>query len=118
MNFDDLVIAKVPPLCRATKTVGTHELYLYEGAVMIAYAMHLLRDRGACEAYIHPDGQHNGQFSFFGWLTQHGFTKETCVGRTPYGGTYRNLDGKTITVSPKSGQGDVVVKLGTKDLVA
>ena len=36
------------------------------GAVMVAYAMHLLRTEGAQGVRIHPDGEHGKQFDFAG----------------------------------------------------
>ncbi|TIN95545.1 MAG: hypothetical protein E5Y06_12405 [Mesorhizobium sp.] len=44
MDFDHLLVAQVlPPEKRAGKAEGGIEHRLYEGAVMVAYAMHLLR---------------------------------------------------------------------------
>ena len=45
MDFEDLVMALAPPPNRVGKCRWLdHEHHLYEGAVMVAYAMHLLRD--------------------------------------------------------------------------
>ena len=55
-----------PPPNRAGKSDGPHEHHLYEGAVMLAYAMHLLRTEDAREVCIHPDGEHGKQFDFAG----------------------------------------------------
>jgi hypothetical protein len=33
-------------------------------------------------------------------------------GPTSYGGVYRNADGQTITINPRSGQGDIVAEAG------
>ncbi len=112
MDFEDLVTALAPPPNRAGKSDGPHEHHLYEGAVMLAYAMHLLRTAGAAHARIHPDGEHGKQFDFAGWLMRREFTKVSSLGSTAYGGEYRNAAGQTITVYPKSGLGDVVAEAG------
>ena len=101
-----------PPPNRDGKSDGAHEHHLYEGAVMVAYAMHLLRTQGARDVRVHPDGEHGKQFDFAGWLGRRAFTKVSGVGSTAYGGVYRNPAGQTITVNPKSGLGDVVANIG------
>lgn len=111
MDFEDLVTALEPPANRVGKSEGPHEHHLYEGAVMLAYAMHLLRTQGARDVRIHPDGEHGKQFDFAGWLLRQEFTKVSSLGTTSYGGVYRNAAGQTITVNPKSGLGDVVAEL-------
>jgi hypothetical protein len=111
LDFEDLVIALEPPRNRVGKSNGTHEHHLYEGAVMIAFAMHLLRMEDVRDVRIHPDGEHGKQFDFAGWLTRRGFAKTSSLGSTTYGGVYRNAVGQTITVNPKSGLGDVVASV-------
>jgi hypothetical protein len=110
LDFEDLVTALPPPENRVGKMDGTHELHLYEGAVMVAYAMHLLRTEGAQYVRIHPDGEHGKQFDFAGWLLRRGFVKTSSLGSTAYGGVYRDSLGRTITVNPKSGLGDVMAE--------
>jgi len=110
LDFEDLVTALEPPRNRVGKSDGTHEHHLYEGAVMVAYAMHLLRTEGARDVRIHPDGEHGKQFDFAGWLVRRGFAKASSLGSTAYGGVYRNAAGQTITVNPRSGLGDVVAE--------
>lgn len=112
MDFEDLVTALEPPPNRAGKSDGAHEHHLYEGAVMVAYAMHLLRTQGAQDVRVHPDGEHGKQFDFTGWLGRRAFAKVSSLGSTAYGGVYRNPAGQTITVNPKSGLGDVVADVG------
>lgn len=112
MDFEDLVTALAPPPNRVGKSDGPHEHHLYEGAVMLAYAMHLLRTQGARDVRIHPDGEHGKQFDFTAWLGRRDFTKISSLGSTTYGGVYRNPAGQTITVHPKSGLGDVVAEVG------
>ena len=112
MDFEDLVTAVAPPPNRVGKSDGPDEHHLYEGAVMLAYAMHLLRTQGARDVRIHPDGEHGKQFDFAGWLSRHDFTKISGLGSTTYGGVYRNPAGQAVTVHPKSGLGDVVAEVG------
>ncbi|MCO5961051.1 hypothetical protein [Sinorhizobium meliloti] len=112
LDFEDLVTALKPPPNRVGKSHGNHEHHLYEGAVMIAYAMHLLRTANAQHVRIHPDGEHGKQFDIAGWLLRREFIRVSSLGSTDYGGVYRNPAGQTITVHPKSGLGDVVANVG------
>jgi hypothetical protein len=111
LAFDDLVTILPPPPNRLGKADDEHEHHLYEGAVMVAYAMHLLRAEGAFAVRIHPDGEHGKRFNFAGWLSLRGFWKSSSIGTTAYGGIYRNAEGHAITINPKSGQGDVVAEI-------
>ena len=112
LDFEDLVTALAPPPNRVGKSVGDREHHLYEGAVMIAYAMHLLRIEGADHVRVHPDGEHGKRFDFSGWLGRRQFRKTSSIGTTVYGGVYENAGGQTITINPRSGLGDVVAKIG------
>ncbi|RWO62349.1 MAG: hypothetical protein EOS17_31595 [Mesorhizobium sp.] len=56
MDFEDLVTALSPPPNRIGKSNGEHEHHLYEGAVMVAYAMHLLRTQDTQHVRVHPVG--------------------------------------------------------------
>lgn len=112
MDFEDLVTALAPPPNRVGKSDGVYEHHLFEGAVMVAYAMHLLRAQGARNVRIYPHGEHGKQFDFAGWLARQAFTKVSNLGSTAYGGVYRNPAAQTITVNPKSGFGDVVAEVG------
>lgn len=114
MDFDDLVTALSPPPNRLRKLDGEHEHHLYEGAVMVAYAMHLLRTQPTKEVRIHPDGEHGKQFDFSGWLGRRGFSMVSSTGKTTYGGVYADGEGRSIIVNPKSGLGDVVSKIGNQ----
>lgn len=118
MDFEDLVTALRPPATRVGKSDGEHEHHLYEGAVMVAYAMHLLRTQGARHVRIHPDGEHGKQFDFTSWLLRRDFVKTSSLGSTAYGGDYRHTAGQTITVNPKSGLGDVVTEVGDHVILA
>jgi hypothetical protein len=110
MDFEDLVIALKPPPNRKDKADGAHEHHLYEGAVMVAYAMHLLRT-GADRVEIHPDGEHGKQFDFAGWFTKRGFSRGKSSGKTMYGGDYHDGAGRTVVIEPKSGKSDVVAQI-------
>jgi len=110
LDFDDLVTALEPPPNRAGRVIGTQEHHLYEGAVTVSYAMHLIRTAGASSVRVHPDGEHGKQFDFSAWLERRGFQKVSALGTTSYGGEYRNGGGHAITVHPKSGLGDVVAE--------
>jgi hypothetical protein len=112
LDFEDLVTALAPPSNRVGKSDGPVEHHLYEGAVMLAYAMHLLRTQDARDVRIHPDGEHGKQFDFMGWLGRRAFTKISDLGSTAYGGVYRSPMGQTITLNPKPGLGDVVADVG------
>ena len=118
MDFDDLVVPKAPPQSRASKANAEHEHHLYEGAVMLAFAMHLLRTEPTSEVCIHPDGEHGKQFDFTGWLERRGFSLQERMGKTSYGGRYRDKEGRVIVINPKSGQGDVKAKVGGEMLSA
>jgi hypothetical protein len=118
MDFDDLITALGPPPNRVGKHTDEHEHHLYEGAVMVAYAMHLLRSPHINEVRIHPDGEHGKQFDFASWLNRRGFAKTSKIGGTAYGGIYADQLGRSIVVNPKSGQGDVVAAIGDQVIFA
>jgi hypothetical protein len=109
--FDDLITHRAPPPNRVGLCDGAEEQHLSEGAVMVAFAMHLLRTiPGLSEVSIHPDGEHGKRFDFQGWLAKRGFTMKAALGKTSYGGTYASPEGKTVVVNPSSGRGDVVAE--------
>lgn len=110
MNFDDLIRLAAPPPNRVRKCEGDHERHFDEGAVMVAYAMHLLRTENVDEVRIHPDGEHGKRFDFAGWLQRQGFHMVLASGKTPYGGVYEHANGRKIIVNPKSGLKDVVAE--------
>jgi hypothetical protein len=118
MDCEDLITAKSPPRNRVLKCEGDYEHHLYEGAVMVAYAMHLFRTHKVEEVRIHPDGEHGKQFEFVAWLAKHGFIKISSTGKTAYGGVYRDSQDRRIVVRPQSGLGDVVTDLGQDILSA
>jgi hypothetical protein len=118
MDFDDLIIALPPPPKRLGKAHHEHEHHFYEGAVMLAYAMHLLRTQPTQEVRIHPDGEHGKQFDFLGWLARQGFSMVLSKGTTIYGGTYADNMGRRIVIYPKSGLGDVVAETGDQTILA
>lgn len=112
LDFENLITALVPPPNRVGKSFDDLEHHLYEGAVMMAYAMHLLRTESADHVQVHPDGEHGKQFDFSGWLECRQFRKISSIGTTAYGGVYENAGGQTIIVNPQSGLGDVVAEIG------
>lgn len=118
MDFDDLIEMVAAPEKRAAKVPGGIEHKMHEGAVMVAFAMHLLRTTDATHVHIHPDGEHGRRFDFTGWLARQGFEKRSSVGTTSYGGDYHSDRGWRITINPSSGKGDVVADLGTQILSA
>jgi hypothetical protein len=118
MDFDDLITELPPPPNRVGKADHDHEHHFYEGAIMVAYAMHLLRTEPTKEVHIHPDGQHGKQFDFRAWLSRQGFTLKHPSGTTKYGGLYEDAKDRTIVITAKSGQGDVVAKIGNATLSA
>jgi hypothetical protein len=110
---DGLITLHPAPPNRAAHCDAGMEHHLTEGAVMLAFAMHLLRTvPGIQEIAIHPDGEHGKRFDFEGWLHRSGFRKISSTGTTSYGGTYRSAAGQTLTVHPASGLGDVVARCG------
>lgn len=118
MDFDDLVEHVVAPEKRAGKVVNGVEHKMHEGAVMVAYAMHLFRTSGADHVRIHPDGEHGKRFDFAGWLSRRGFEKISSSGTTSYGGDYEHECGWRITINPSSGRGDVVAEVGRRTISA
>jgi hypothetical protein len=118
MDFDDLVEEVAAPQKRAGKVADGIEHKMHEGAVMVAYAMHLLRTTKSDHVRIHPDGEHGKRFDFTGWLSRRGFEKATSTGTTSYGGEYRHPNGWRLTIHPSSGKGDVVAEVGDHILSA
>ena len=74
MDFEDLVRQLAPLPNRKGKQLGEYEHHLYEGAVMVAYAMHSLRIEPTNKVRIHPDGTHGKQFDFRDWFERHDFS--------------------------------------------
>jgi hypothetical protein len=118
--FDDLISHLKPPSNRVGTCEGDVEHHLTEGAVMVAFAVHLLRTvPGLKHLAIHPDGEHGKRFDFLGWLTKHRFAMVKQMGSTPYGGIYQSADTEqTILINPKAGKGDVLADIEGKSFVA
>jgi hypothetical protein len=117
--FNDFITQRPPPPNRVGKHSGEGEQHLKEGAVMLAFAMHLLHTiPGLDRVHIHPDGLHGQGFEIQGWLEQRRFTLAEPLGATSYGGTYVSNTGQTVFVQPKSGLGDVVAKVDGLSIVA
>jgi hypothetical protein len=99
--FDDLITHRAPPPNRSGLCDGGEEQHLPEGAVMVAFAMHLLRTIPELrEVSIHPDGEHGKRFDFQGWLGKRGFTMSAPSGKTSYGGTYASPDAGALWSIP------------------
>jgi hypothetical protein len=103
MDFDDLIVERPPT---AGAPLDEHDRHFYEGAVMLAYAMHLLRTEPVREVKIHPDGQHARQVDFPGWLGKRGF-RRVATARPPFAGTFEDAEGRRVVVHPRSGVSDV-----------
>jgi len=116
--FDDLLTLVTPTEKRRKGLNGEYQELLSEGAVMVAYAMHILRTTDARLVEIHPDGEHSKSFEFRSWLLVRGFELTRPRGTTSYGGIYRHADGREIDVFPRSGLGDVVADTGSGRIVA
>ena len=69
----ELIVTKPPPPNRGGFCSGGVEQHLTEGAVMLAYGMHLLRTTGATRVDLHPDGEHGKIFGFKAWIEAQGF---------------------------------------------
>ena len=107
--LDDLIRFHTPEAKRADKAEGGIEHHLTEGAVMVAFAMHLFRTvEGLQHVAVHPDGEHAKYFDFEVWLADRGFAHESTMGTKLYAGIYRHADGRTVLVNPKSGIFDVL----------
>lgn len=117
--FDDLITYRPPPPNRTTSCDGGIEHHLSEGAVMMAFAMHLLRTEPRLERVeVHPDGEHGKRFDFSKWMRGRGFSMTASSGKTIYGGTYSNPSGQTVVIDPSSGGGDVVAEMNGTSIVA
>ncbi|MDR6661282.1 hypothetical protein J2W51_003868 [Tardiphaga robiniae] len=117
--FDDLITYNAPPPNRVGQCDDDQEHHLPEGAVMVAFAMHLLRTTpGLCEVAIHPDGEHGKRFDFRVWLGGQGFIRRSSMGTTQYGGAYSTDNGQSVIVNPSSGRGDVVAASKGANIVA
>jgi hypothetical protein len=103
MDLDDLIIERPPTAGAPADKLDRH---FYEGAVMLAYAMHLFRTEPVREVRLHPDGQHARQIDFPGWLEKRGF-RRVASARSPFAGTFQDADGRRIVIHPRAGLSDV-----------
>lgn len=111
MSFD-LISEHAAPEKRARYCQGGIEEHFTEGAVMVAFAFHLLTSvPGLKHASIHPDGEHGKRFDFTSYLAGRGFSLTKPMGSTAYGGIYEAADGRSILINPKSGLGDVIADM-------
>ncbi|GLH79729.1 hypothetical protein SSBR45G_46380 [Bradyrhizobium sp. SSBR45G] len=103
MDFDDLIVERPPTAGASPDRLDRH---FYEGAVMLAYAMHLFRSEPIQEVRIHPDGQHARQIDFPGWLEKRGF-RRVAKASSAFAGTFEDARGRRIVIHPQSGLSDV-----------
>ncbi len=107
--FEGLITERVPTEKRTKGLDGTVERRLSEGAVILAYGMHLLRtEPGVDRVELHPDGEHGKRFDMRAWLEAQGFRLVKATGKTAYGGEYRSEAGQVVVLHPAPGLGDVV----------
>ncbi len=111
MDFDDLISERSAPANRVGRHTGEFERHLSEGAVIVAYAMHILRTEDVKTIRISPDGEHGKRFEFREWLGRQGFELVASAGKTTYGGRYEDANGRVLTVSLRPGFGDVAAEL-------
>jgi len=116
--FDDLIVDLDPPPNRRDKCTGSKERHLTEAAVMLAYAMHLLRTVPELRTVeLYPDGEHAKRFEIARWLSAQGFVRKEVPGKTAFAGTYVCGE-QTIVVASIPGKGDVVAKTQDVAIVA
>jgi hypothetical protein len=84
---------------------------------MIAFAMYLLDNKNATAVELHPDGEHGKRYDINKSLKEQGFVFESAQGTTSYGGVYKRRH-QIVTVTLKSGLGDVVADVDGQMLVA
>jgi hypothetical protein len=117
--YDRLVTLLEPPPNRRRVCDGPFEYHLPEGAVIMAFAMYLMHNVPDLKhVAVHPDGEHGKRFDFKGWLEGQGFATQKSVGSTGFGGLYVSQEGRSVLVDPKSGEPDVVAKVGGKSFMA
>lgn len=95
-----------PPPNRRSHCADGQEKHLTEGAVMVAFALHLI-ERGANSVELHPDGEHGKRYDIRRSLEERGFEFEASIGTTSYGGRYRRGE-QAMIVTLSSGLGDIV----------
>lgn len=106
MDFDDLIIERP---ATAGAPADQPDRHFYEGAVMLAYAMHLLRTQSVHEVRIHPDGQHARQVDFPAWLEKRSF-RRVAAARMTFAGTFEDAERRRIIIHPRSGVSDVTAE--------
>lgn len=117
-NTNDLITLREPPPNRVGKTEGGLEKHFTEAAVMLAFITYLMDQHPELDRIeIHPDGEHGKRFDIRGWLERRGYKLVEPLGSTNYGGRYDKGD-RSILVSLRPGQGDVVGQLNKSKIVA
>jgi hypothetical protein len=118
VDDNDLIVLRDPPANRVAHVEGEFEKHFTESAVMLAYATYLMdRHPDLAEVAIHPDGEHGKRFDIRGWLERRGYELVEPQGKTPYGGRYEK-GSRSLSVTLRPGQGDIVGTLGGLRIVA
>ena len=105
-----------PPPKRRLSCDDNQEKHFTEAAVMIAFALYLL-ENGATAVELHPDGEHGKRHDLKVNLESHGFSLNSPIGTTQYGGVYRR-GRQTLTIALRPGLGDVIGRIGDQTVVA
>ena len=93
------------------------EHHFTEAAILIAFAMHLFDKEAAKSVTINPDGEHTKRHEMATTLARNGFAKVSSSGSTLVGGLYQRGD-QYLTLSFRSGQGDVSANINGRILIA
>lgn len=111
----DFIVHRKAPRSRQRFHEGDHEACFHEASVMLAFAIHLLA-QGARAVEVHPDGMHAKTHDIPATLRSCGFRPELGQSATRAARYIRR--GRRITISMRSGVGDVVAALGGRNVVA
>ena len=99
MDFDDLVEQVAAPEKRAGKVADGIEHKIHEGAVMVAYAMHLLRTTEAhMSAFIQMASTARGLISPAGWLGAASIRQRPPVRRHTAASIGTRTDGRSPSI--------------------
>jgi hypothetical protein len=117
--FDDLITRLPAPPNRVRFCTEGVEEHLTEAAVIVAFAMYLLRTvPDLMHVVIHPDGEHGKRFPLRAWFEERGFALVDPRGTTSYGGSYRANTGQSVLINPKPERADVVADILWRSFLA
>ena len=117
--FDGLITRLPAPPNRVKFCSEGIEEHLTEAAVMVAFAMYLLRTApDLMHVVIHPDGEHGKRFPLRSWFERRGFALIEPMGTTSYGGRYRADTGQSVLINPKPERADVVADIAGRSILA